>query len=55
MTEAIGAQDHRQGKTPPDIAAEEVQCLVWNRDVVDSGAVGEHPQHLANVGLRAGT
>ena len=51
VTEAIGAQEHREGKTAPDVPAEEVQCLVWDRDVVDSRAVGEHPQHLANVGL----
>jgi hypothetical protein len=54
MAEAVGAQEHGQRDAAANVPSQIVERLVRGRDVVGTRAVGEHPQHLAHVRLRAG-
>jgi hypothetical protein len=54
MAEPVGAQEHGQREAAAYVPAQVVERLVRGRDVVGTRTVGEHPQHLTHVRLRAG-
>ena len=53
VAEPVGAQQRGQRDAAAHVAAQELERLVRDDDVVGARAVRQQPQHLADVGLGA--